>query len=155
MRFLLLLLIGLPVLELLVLIQVGRHIGALPTLGLLVLTALLGLALLRRQGYAILASARSRVALGELPGAEMLSGLFLAAAGMLLLIPGFITDVLGLCCLLPPLRRGLIAWVARRLWRPGQGTSRVIEGEFERERRPAPSAIEALSEREQRREPGE
>lgn len=147
MRFLLILFVVVPLLELFVLIQVGQLIGALPTVGLVILTAIVGIALLRRQGYSALASAREKMAQGQIPAEEMVSGIFLAVGGVLLLTPGFITDFFGLCCLTPGVRRGLLVWATRHLFPGGVVTvhqhgsadaNRVIEGEYERDKRNAP-----------------
>lgn len=141
MRFFLIPFVLLPLLELFILIQVGDEIGAVLTIGLVLLTAAIGLALLRQQGYSTLMRAREKAAQGQVPAEEMLGGVFVALGGLLLLLPGFITDVIGLCCLLPPLRRlflkGLLSrWlvVGGMSVRGGRGAAgRVIEGEFERD----------------------
>ncbi|MDP5210846.1 FxsA family protein [Microbulbifer sp. 2205BS26-8] len=145
MRLLLLLFIVLPVLEMWVLITVGKEIGALPTIGLVLLTAVVGLALLRRQGLSTLMRAQEKVRSGEIPAQEMAEGIFLAVGGALLLTPGFITDALGFACLVPGLRQLLLGRFLRHVTivRPGgfQGShapkrdSHVIEGEFSRSKR--------------------
>lgn len=141
MRFFLIPFVILPLLELFILIQVGDEIGAAFTIGLVLLTAAVGLALLRQQGYSTLMRAREKAAQGQVPAEEMLGGVFVALGGMLLLLPGFITDVIGLCCLLPPLRRLFLKGLLSR-WLVAGGmsvhvrrseTDRVIEGEFERD----------------------
>lgn len=108
MRFLFLMFIGLPILEMWLLIEVGSRIGALPTIGLVVLTAFIGVNLLRQQGVSTLTRAQERLNAGEVPATEILEGLFLAVGGALLLTPGFFTDAIGFCCLLRPVRRRLI-----------------------------------------------
>ncbi|RDH45392.1 FxsA family protein [Zooshikella ganghwensis] len=113
MRVLLLLFIVVPVVEMLVLIKVGSWIGAFPTVGLVLLTAVIGLNLLRQQGFSTLMRARSKLQTGELPAQEMLEGIVLAVGGALLLTPGFVTDAFGFCCLLPVTRRAMIAAVLR------------------------------------------
>lgn len=136
-RLLPLLLVIFPLLELWVLIRVGAAIGAGVTIGLVVLAALLGIAILNRQGFRTLARVRARVARGEEPSAAVLDGMVLAVAGLLLLIPGFLTDVLALLALIPALRARLVrrllasAQPVRRT--PTERNSRVIEGEYERE----------------------
>lgn len=102
MRYLLLLFIVMPVVEMWLLITVGRQIGALPTIGLVLLTAVVGVALLRAQGFATLFRARQKMDLGELPAMEMAEAIVLAVCGALLLTPGFATDVLGFAGLIPP-----------------------------------------------------
>ena len=104
MSKLLLLLVALAVLELTVMIEVGSVIGALPTIGLLVLTAVLGSSLVRSEGIKTLLSAQQKMHQGEMPGREVLGGIMLALAGLLLIIPGFVTDFFGVLLLQPWLR---------------------------------------------------
>ncbi len=108
MRFLFLIFITVPILEMWLLIEVGSRIGALPTIALVALTAFIGLNLLRQQGVSTLTRAQSRLNAGEVPATEILEGLFLAVGGALLLTPGFFTDAVGFCCLLRPIRRHII-----------------------------------------------
>jgi len=96
MRFLLLPLILYPVLELWVLIKVGAAIGVLPTLALIVITALAGMGVLRRVGWQTLARVNLRLNRGEAPTRELFAGARLALGGLLLLLPGFIGDAVGL-----------------------------------------------------------
>lgn len=105
MRLLLPLFIVLPILEMIILIQVGGVIGAIPTVGLVLLTAVVGLQLLRQQGMSTLMRANQKLASGEMPAEEVVEGLMLAVGGALLLTPGFVTDVIGFCCLVPQSRR--------------------------------------------------
>ncbi|MFC5706723.1 FxsA family protein [Aeromonas eucrenophila] len=104
---LLLLLVGLVLLELTVMIEVGSVIGALPTVGLLVLTAVLGSSLVRSEGLKTLFSAQQKMQQGEMPGREVMGGMMLALAGLLLIIPGFVTDFFGILLLQPWLRNRL------------------------------------------------
>ncbi|AOU99487.1 hypothetical protein BI364_02575 [Acidihalobacter yilgarnensis] len=110
-----LILIGLPLLELYLLIKVGTLIGALPTVALVVGTALLGAFLLRRQGLSNYRRMQQSMARGEVPAQEMMEGVVILVGSVLLLVPGLITDVIGLLCLLPPLRRAIIAFWLRRV----------------------------------------
>jgi UPF0716 protein FxsA len=114
MRFLVFLFIGIPIVEMWVLIEVGSAIGALSTIGLVFLTAAVGLALLRQQGINTLLKVNARMERGELPAGEILEGVMLAVGGALLLTPGFITDVIGFCCLLPFTRKALVAILLRQ-----------------------------------------
>ena len=107
MKALLLLFITLPILEMWVLIEVGSRIGALPTIALVFLTAIIGLALLRQQGLNTLLRVNQRMAEGQLPAEEILEGVMLAVGGALLLTPGFITDTIGFACLIPATRKML------------------------------------------------
>lgn len=103
MPFLLLILL-VPVIELTVLVQVGSQIGALGAIGLTILTAIVGLSLVRSQGLSVMQRAQQNMAQGQTTAPEVIEGGMLAFAGLCLLIPGFITDALGALLLLPPLR---------------------------------------------------
>lgn len=120
-----LLLIGFPLLELYILIKLGTVIGAFPTVALVVGTALLGAFLLRRQGLSNYRRMQQSMARGEVPAQEMLEGVVILLGAVLLLVPGVITDVLGLLCLLPPLRRVIVAFWLRRTVVEMQVSSRV------------------------------
>jgi len=108
MKYLLPTFIVLPILEMYVLISVGSNIGAFNTILLVLLTALIGFALLRVQGFRTLINARNKLGMAQLPAEEMITGIFLAIGGALLLTPGFITDLFGLLCLVPVTRRFLL-----------------------------------------------
>lgn len=115
MRLFPLLFIVIPIAEMWLLIEVGGEIGALNTIGLVFLTAIIGFALLRQQGVSTLARAQQRMAQGEMPAKEMAEGICLAVGGALLLTPGFITDAFGFVCLLPGLRHIFIGGLLRRM----------------------------------------
>ncbi len=134
----LLALLALPILEIYLLIQIGGIVGFLPTLLLLFGAAGLGTYLLQTQGWSTWMRLQQSLARGELPAAELVDGAMVVAGGALLLLPGFLSDVAGLLCLIPFTRRLLAAWLVKnRLGaRPGQAgaeESKVIEGEFKRE----------------------
>lgn len=93
-----------PLLEIFAFIQVGSAIGALPTLGLIVLTAIVGALLVRRQGLKVVLDARESLARDELPLAAAVQGGLLLFAGLLLLTPGFVTDSVGFLLLVPAVR---------------------------------------------------
>ena len=114
MRAFLFLFLLFPLIELAVLIQVGSAIGVLPTLLLVIGTAVLGSVLLRVAGVATAWRARERLARGEVPEQEMLEGLLIAVGGGLLLLPGFISDIFGLLCLIPFTRRLFIRNLRKR-----------------------------------------
>jgi UPF0716 protein FxsA len=109
--------IGIPLIEIYLFIQVGGSIGVWPTIGLVILTAFIGTALLRQQGMATLARAQSELDQQKLPVRELFDGVCLLVGGLLLLTPGFLTDALGFALLIPPLRfvlgRGVWAALAR------------------------------------------
>ena len=114
MPIIFLIFLAVPLTEIFLLIKVGNVIGASWTITLVVLTALVGAWLVRLQGLSALNRVRQSAARGELPALELLEGLFLLAAGALLLTPGFFTDFVGFACLTPPLRQSLIRLAVRR-----------------------------------------
>ncbi|NRB39844.1 MAG: FxsA family protein [Pseudomonadales bacterium] len=114
MRFLLPLFIVIPIIEMWVLIQVGGMIGAWPTIGLVLLTAMIGLHLLKQQGLSTLMRANQKMAEGNLPAEEMLEGIALAIGGALLLTPGFFTDAIGFVCLLPFTRKLVVKQLLKK-----------------------------------------
>lgn len=134
MPLFLLLLIGLPLIEIAVFVEVGESIGAGWTIILTVLTALWGIALVRIQGLQVLYRMQTAVDAGEPPVAELVHGFFLLIAGFLLLIPGFVGDAVGALFLIPQVRlwlgRHAISTYSghRRPRRPGEPT--IIEGDF-------------------------
>ncbi|MEJ2612440.1 MAG: FxsA family protein [Candidatus Thiodiazotropha sp.] len=140
----LLLFVGTPLVELYFLIKVGSQVGAFFTLFLTIFTALLGGWMVRVQGFATFSRVRGAMDRGEIPAFDMMEGAVLLVCGFLLLLPGFITDIVGFIFLIPWVRRWLltVSLVNRGVMRPvataQQNTSeasgpRVIEGEFQRE----------------------
>ena len=115
--------IVMPIVEMTILIKVGTVIGALNTVGLVLLTAVIGAALLRQQGLATLLKANQRLNSGELPAREVAEGLILAVGGALLLTPGFVTDTIGFLCLIPGSRHWLAAQALKRMVVAGRGSS--------------------------------
>ena len=115
MRTSFLLFIAVPLVEMWLLIEVGSVIGGLPTVGLVVLTAFIGINLLRMQGMQTLQRFQSRAASGQLPGQEIVEGMMLAVAGALLLTPGFVTDTIGFALLVPGIRKWLFRQVGHRM----------------------------------------
>jgi len=114
LRLLFLLFLTIPLIEIYLLIKVGSALGALPTVALVVLTAVIGAFLLRMQGFATMQRVRLSLARGEIPAIEMLEGAVLLLCGALLLTPGFFTDIIGFLGLIPPLRRGIIMWLLNK-----------------------------------------
>ena len=110
-----------PLVELYLIIEVGSVIGALWTVLLVVLTAVIGVSLLRIQGFNTLNRARQNMEMGTLPAMEMMEGMMLAVGGALLITPGFITDTLGFLCLIPATRRAMIRYLMQRSSIHGQG----------------------------------
>ncbi len=119
---LLLLFVVVPVAEIYVIIQVGQLIGIVPTVLLLVVDALLGSWLFRREGRKAWRALQEAIAAHRVPAKEVADGALVVVGGAFLLTPGFLTDIVGVLCLLPPtragLRRALTGLVGRRLLGP-------------------------------------
>ncbi|MCG8325957.1 MAG: FxsA family protein [Thiotrichales bacterium] len=133
-KVLLFLFITIPLLEIYLLLQVGGFIGAINTIALILLTALIGTLLLRQQGLATLLRVQQTLDQGQLPAGALVEGLMLLLAGALLLTPGFVTDLIGFLCLVPALRQELanrvILWFIKHRESSQRHSSGVIEGEF-------------------------
>jgi UPF0716 protein FxsA len=152
-----LLFIVIPLVELYVIIAVGEEIGAFWTVILVLLTAVIGVNLLRIQGMSTLMRAQKNMAQGDVPAMEMMEGLALAVGGVLLITPGFITDSIGFLCLIPASRQAIIRYIMTKAtvqtsfdgqsehWQSSQQqksgsteakrpkVGRTIEGEYRRE----------------------
>ena len=116
MKFVLLaLFIGIPIAEIATFIKVGNIIGLWPTLATIILTAVVGVSLIRHQGLKTLAEAQRATQEGRMPIDAVVDGVFLLIAALLLLTPGFITDGVGFLLLWPPLRLSLAKWLWARL----------------------------------------
>lgn len=111
--FILLAIIGLPLLEILVFVEVGSEIGAVPTVLLTIATAVAGSLMLRLQGLSLLRRVRAEMDRGQVPGEDIMQGALIVVASVLLLIPGFITDALGLLLFVPPLRAAIARIMVR------------------------------------------
>jgi len=113
----LLCLIALPLIEIATFIVVGDWIGVLPTIGLVILTTVLGLVIVRWQGLSLLTKTQADIRNGKSQAQTLSHGVFLTAAGMLLAIPGFVSDVVAFMLLIPPVRnwlgRQIIAYIQR------------------------------------------
>jgi UPF0716 protein FxsA len=115
LSYLLALFIGLPIIELALLIQVHGRVGFVPTLLLVLLTGVAGAALVRRQGLAILLQIQREVSAGNIPAPQMMDGVMILVAGALLVTPGLITDTVGFLLLVPYIRTLIRSWLKRRL----------------------------------------
>jgi UPF0716 protein FxsA len=135
--YLALALLLIPLVEIALFILMGNLIGLWPTLALVILAGVAGAGLIRRQGIGAVEALRSRVAARDDPGARLFDGAAILVAGVLLIIPGFLTDILALMLLTPPIRgamyRALRSKVtvvtSRPVYRASEG--RVIEAEYE------------------------
>ena len=113
--------IGLPLLELAILIKLGQWMGLMPTIMLVILTGMVGAALARFQGFLVIRRIQSELQHSRMPAEQLIDGLLILIGGVVLLTPGLLTDVFGLCLLLPFTRtlfkRGLRKWFDRMIQR--------------------------------------
>lgn len=139
---------GVSLLEIYVLVKVGSFLGAWPTVLLVVISALVGSALVRSQGLQLIQQLQQRMAAGEMPGQQLIEGIMLIITGVLLVTPGFVTDFCGLLLLIPRIRARLAKMIMANVKLSPQGAmggfssqsfsqhqandDSVIEGEFER-----------------------
>ena len=142
----LLLFVGVPLVELYLLIKIGSIYGAIPTIFLTIFTAVLGGLMVRLQGFSTALKVHNALERNEIPAIEMIEGVMLLLCGILLLLPGFITDIVGFLCLIPQFRHALIVAFLRRsgvlmettlkMRRTESNRSegpKIIEGEYRRE----------------------
>jgi UPF0716 protein FxsA len=111
----LILFIGLPIIELVLLIKVDKVIGFGPTVLLVVLTGVIGATMVRRQGIALLFKIRQEMQRGNMPAPQMIDGIMLVVAGAFLITPGLITDTAGFALLIPFVRKALRGWIRKKL----------------------------------------
>ena len=157
MRFFLvpLFLFAWPLAEIAGFVLVGRALGLWATLGLVIGTALLGAILLRSQGTQILREISTESREGRVPGRTLVDGAMIVVAGILLLLPGFITDIIGLALFVPSVRRLLWSLIGRRIVVVGPSSStryRYDDGSRPRESKPGP--VVDLDEQDFHRDPG-
>ena len=110
-----LLFVGVPLLELFILVRVGQMVGFWPTMALVVATGMAGAALARMEGLRTLWRLQGELAQGRLPGGALLDGLAILVGGALLLTPGILTDLIGFSFLLPPSRKFLLGRIRKSL----------------------------------------
>lgn len=104
-----------PLIELALLLEIGKRIGVWPTLGLVIVTGIVGATLARAQGFGVLRRIREDMAMGIPPTEQLFDGVLILAGGLLLLTPGFLTDSLGLIALIPPTRDGFKRWLRKKV----------------------------------------
>lgn len=109
MRIALIVFILFPIAEMMLLIEIGSQIGTLITIGMVFLTAIIGVNLIRKQGAQTMLRAQDKIRQGAVPANEMLEGLMLGFAGVCLLVPGFVSDTIGALLLLPVFRKSIAA----------------------------------------------
>jgi len=130
MNTLLLLIIGIPIVEIYLFVKLGSQIGAFNTIFLIFITAFLGIAYARYEGFNTLRSGMSQMVKNELPVYEIISGAALAVAALLLILPGFATDLLGLLIIFPPTRKLIFRRVSTKQ-KSKDKKQDFINGEFE------------------------
>lgn len=104
-----------PLIEIALFVTIGGQIGVLPTIALVLTTAVIGTTLLRHQGFGLINRVREKLDRGEVPGRDLAHGAMLLVAGVLLLTPGFFTDTLGFALFVPAVRDRLFALIAARM----------------------------------------
>lgn len=131
-----------PFVEIFLLLQIGGIVGVMPTIFLVVFTAVLGGWLLRQQGLATFKRFQDNLQQGAIPAYEMIEGPILLVGGALLLTPGFFTDVLGFACLIPQARQKIARYIIENhlvqhdgspFTRTDRADNNVIEGEYKNE----------------------
>ncbi len=132
MNTVLFLLIGIPVIEIYLFIKIGSQIGAFNTITLIFVTAIFGIAYARYEGFNTLKSAMSQLVKNEVPIYEIISGATLAIASLLLILPGFATDIIGLLIVIPLTRKLLIRNISKKYKKKkDKKENNFIEGEYE------------------------
>jgi len=131
MNTLLILIITIPIIEIYLFIKIGSQIGALTTISLIFLTAFVGVLYARYEGFNTLKSGVSQIIRNELPIYEIISGAALAFAALLLIIPGFATDMLGLLIIFPPTRKIFLKNVSKNYSKKVKEKQNFIDGESE------------------------
>ena len=131
MNTLLLLIVGIPIIEIYLFIKVGSQIGAFNTITLIFLTAFLGIVYARYEGFNTLRSGMTQLVRNEMPIYEIVSGAALAFAALLLILPGFATDIIGLLIIFPPTRKLLLKRVSVKYKKTPTKKQDFINGEFE------------------------
>ena len=131
MNTILLLLISIPLIEIYLFIKIGSYIGAFNTVSLILITAIVGIIYARYDGFNTLRSGMSQLIKNEMPVYEIISGAALAFAALLLILPGFATDLMGLILIFPPTRKLILKNFSKKYTSKNQKKKNYIYGEFE------------------------
>lgn len=131
-----------PIVEISILIQVGEQLGVLTTVALVILTAAIGASLVRSQGLQTLMAAQQKIQQGQQPAQEVVEGVMLAIAGVLLVTPGFATDILGLLVLTPITRRPIANYLLSKLIVKGMSGGQPFDSGFGQQRRDSDDIID-------------
>ena len=131
MTSVLFLIISIPIIEIYLFIKVGSYIGAFNTISLILITAIIGIIYARYEGFNTLKSGMSQIIKNQLPIYEIISGAALAFAALLLILPGFATDIIGFLLIFPPTRKLLFKKVTNKYSNQNNKKQDFINGEFE------------------------
>ena len=131
MTTILLLLISIPLIEIYLFIKIGSNIGAFNTVSLILITAIVGIIYARYEGFNTLRSGMSQLIKNEIPVYEIISGAALTFAALLLILPGFATDLMGLILIFPPTRKLILKNFSKKYTSKNQKKKDYIDGEFE------------------------
>ena len=131
MNLFLILIIGIPLIEIYLFIKIGSVIGAFNTIALIIITALIGIIYVRHEGFNILRSGFSQLVRNEVPIYEIISGAAIAFAAFLLILPGFATDFLGFLLIFPFTRKLIIGRFAQKSKTYKKKRENFIEGQYE------------------------
>ena len=131
MNSVLILIIGIPVIEIYLFIKIGSQIGAFNTVLLIILTAIIGVAYVRYEGFNTLKAGISQLVKNELPVYEIISGATLAFAAFLLILPGFATDMVGILLVIPMTRKLILKRYIKKNTMKKRSDKNYIDGEYE------------------------
>jgi len=131
MNLVLFLIISIPIIEIYLFIKIGSYIGAFNTISLILITAIIGIIYARYEGFNTLKSGMSQIIKNQLPIYEIISGAALAFAALLLILPGFATDIIGFLIIFPPTRKLLFKKVTNKYSNQNNKKQDFINGEFE------------------------
>ena len=131
MNSVLFLIISIPIIEIYLFIKLGSYIGAFNTISLILITAIIGIIYVRYEGFNTLRSGMSQLVKNQIPFYEIVSGAALAFAALLLILPGFATDLMGLILIFPPTRKLILKNFSKKYTSKNQKKKDYIDGEFE------------------------
>ena len=131
MNSVLFLIISIPIIEIYLFIKVGSYIGAFNTISLILITAIIGIIYARYEGFNTLKSGMSQIIKNQLPIYEIISGAALAFAALLLILPGFATDIIGFLLIFPFTRKLFFKKVKKKYSNQNNKKQDFINGEFE------------------------
>ena len=131
MNTVLFLVFGIPLIEIYLFIKIGSQIGAFNTVLLIILTAIIGVAYVRYEGFNTLKAGISQLVKNELPVYEIISGATLAFAAFLLILPGFATDIVGILLVIPMTRKLILKRYIKKNTFKKRGDKNYIDGEYE------------------------